>query len=344
MRLLITTQTVNETDSNLGFFHTWITKLAEQFEKIEVICLFEGVHHLPKNVTVHSLGKEKGRVAKLTNAIRFYKLLFKLRGQYDAVFVHMNVEYAILGGLYWRLTDKKIILWYLHKAVNFRLWLAEKFVTKIFTASKESCRLNSQKISIVGHGIPVEMFNNPNAPLPVLTTCMTDGRITPRKHLEVLIEAVGGLKSFDFDIYGAGVAKGDKEYQATLETLVRDQQLTNVHFQGPIHYTRLPAMLAKHAIYLHASATGSVDKTVLQALAAGRIVVSSSEVFRAPEYEGLVYTFPEGNVAALTETIEKIRHSGILETIPIERAVSYIKKTHNLDTLVVKIKDYFSQA
>src|SRR3990167_3022075 len=82
------------------------------------------------------------------------------RKNYDAVFVHMNPEYVVLGGLFWKLWNKKKYLWYVHKAVDWKLRLAEKFVEKIFTASLESCRLKSDKIVITGHGIDVNKFKS----------------------------------------------------------------------------------------------------------------------------------------------------------------------------------------
>ena len=59
--------------------------------------------------------------------------------------------------------QKKTLLWYTHKAVNWKLKLAEKLVDKIFTASKESFRLPSKKVEITGHGIDLEKFKSQNA-------------------------------------------------------------------------------------------------------------------------------------------------------------------------------------
>src|SRR3989344_3692203 len=64
MRLLICTQAADQDDPVLGFFHEWIAGLAKQFESVEVVCLKEGRHALPANVSVHSLGKSaQGRPA-----------------------------------------------------------------------------------------------------------------------------------------------------------------------------------------------------------------------------------------------------------------------------------------
>lgn len=157
MKLLVITQKVNKNDPVLGFFHEWLKRLSLKTEQLTVICLEAGEYNLPENVQVLSLGKEnkKSRLVYLKN---FYKYIFNYRQDYDGVFIHMNPEYAFLGGMFWKLWHKKVLLWYMHKAVNWRLWLGEKFVNKIFTGSKESFRLSSKKVEVVGHGIPTDLF------------------------------------------------------------------------------------------------------------------------------------------------------------------------------------------
>ena len=78
MRLLIVTQKVDEHDAVLGFFHRWIVGLAKHCERMTVICLEEGAHHVPENVKVLSLGKEEG-VNKLGYLYRFYKNIWRER-------------------------------------------------------------------------------------------------------------------------------------------------------------------------------------------------------------------------------------------------------------------------
>ena len=73
MKLLILTQVVDKDDLYLGFFHRWIEMLAPHHEHIHVICLKGGVYTLPENVSVHSLGKEKGY-----SQFRYIKNFFSL--------------------------------------------------------------------------------------------------------------------------------------------------------------------------------------------------------------------------------------------------------------------------
>ena len=120
MKLLIITQAIDLDDPILGFFHRWVEEFAKRFEHIEVICLKLGRHSLPGNVSVHSLRKEKGRRSRFMYATYFGWLIWKLRPKYDAVLVHMNPEYVILGGVDWRLMGKKIYFWYNHPNKDLR--------------------------------------------------------------------------------------------------------------------------------------------------------------------------------------------------------------------------------
>ena len=158
MKLLICTQKVDKNDSVLGFFHRWIEEFAKHCEMVTVICLEKGEYSLPNNVKVLSLGKEHG-VSRLKYLFCFYTYIWKYRKEYDKVFVHMNPEYVVLGGLFWRLLKKKIALWYMHKSVNLKLRIAERLVHNIFTGTKESFRLKTNKLHITGHGIDTAAFS-----------------------------------------------------------------------------------------------------------------------------------------------------------------------------------------
>ena len=130
MKLLIITQKVDKNDSVLGFFHGWIVEFAKHCEKLTVICLYKGEYDLPENVKVLSLGKETGR-SRLKYVFRFYKYIWKYRKDYDNVFVHMNHIYVVLGGTFWKILNKKIILWYNHISGSVSLNIALFFVNYI---------------------------------------------------------------------------------------------------------------------------------------------------------------------------------------------------------------------
>ena len=321
MRLLIVTQKVDENDDVLGFMHGWIAEFAKHCTNVIVICLQEGEHHLPENVKVLSLGKEKKHL-RLHHLMRFYRYIWQERGNYDAVFVHMNPEYAILGGILWRLWHKKVLLWYTHKAVNWRLRLGALSATKIFTASKESFRLTSKKVEVVGHGIPVEAFADCPENAPTGRLCLLAvGRNSPSKDFVTAIKAV--------------------------EELRNDKDLPVVEFkiESDSKYGEMPLIYRNCHIMIHTSRTGSMDKVVLEALASGRIVATSSEAYASlanGELKGVMFHFSPGDYHELAKTIEEIYLSGILKALPSQQGISYVQQNHNLHTLISKIIAYFS--
>ncbi len=160
--ILIITQKVDEKDQLLGFFIDWIKRFGDYFQKVTVLCLENRAPELPKNIRVISLGKDRGK-SKIRQLFNFYRYIWSLRRDYDVVFVHMNPIWAALGGFWWHRMSKKVFFWYTHKAVTFKLKLAEKFADVIFSASKESFRLPSRKLVVTGHGIDTDLFKpDPN--------------------------------------------------------------------------------------------------------------------------------------------------------------------------------------
>ncbi|MEK7068478.1 MAG: hypothetical protein AAB964_01545, partial [Patescibacteria group bacterium] len=181
MKLLVITQAVDQNDSDLGFFCRWLTEFARHAERVEVLTLREGTHSLPQNVVVHQLGK--GKIRRALQVIRFAWVL-----KYDAVFVHMNPEYLVVAGWLWRVLGKKTALWYTHKSVDLKLRIAVLFASIIFTASKESFRLRSKKVRVMGHGIDTDFFT-PDQNVARGSHILSVGRLMQSKRHDLAIEA-----------------------------------------------------------------------------------------------------------------------------------------------------------
>jgi glycosyltransferase involved in cell wall biosynthesis len=238
--MLIITQKVNKEDPVLGFFHDWIIEFAKHESNLTVLCLELGSHTLPSNIKVISLGKEKwyGRLRILWN---FLRVLASRR--HDKVFVHMNPEYIVLGGLWWRLCGARIALWYTHKSVNFKLKIATWFSHVIFSASQESFRYKTSKLKVVGHGIDSGIFY-PSSDFPKEHHIVTVGRISPTKNYEPLIDAMEILvKSFPalrLSIAGGPISSSDQAYYEIIKGRVFEKKLEkNIIFLGPVSYEKV---------------------------------------------------------------------------------------------------------
>lgn len=277
MRLLIVTQAIDTSDSVLGFFHRWIEEFAKHTERVHVICLREGAHSLPRNVTVHSLGKEKG-AGRLMYMWRFYTYAWKLRREYDAVFVHMNPEYILLGGLLWHTLGKRIGLWYAHKSVDAKLRLASLLAHIIFTASSESFRIRTKKLRITGHGIDTA-FWTPDVTVAREAHWLSAGRLSASKRHDRAIEmaAEAGVM---LRIAGEGPEKNH------LERLARETG-ASVTFLGSLSPEALRDEYRRAALLVHTSETGSLDKVVLEARLSGCPVQTSNPALKELESASL---------------------------------------------------------
>jgi glycosyltransferase involved in cell wall biosynthesis len=251
MKLLIFTQKVDSNDTVLGFFHRWIIELAKHYELVTVVCLYEAAHQLPANVKVLSLGKEK-RISRGYYLKHFYEYILKYRAEYDSVFVHMNQEYVLLGGIFWKLFGKKVYMWRNHYAGSYLTDMAAFFCTKVFCTSKYSFTAKYSKAVLMPVGIDTESFclqrNVSRRPQSILSL----GRIAPSKNLDQLIEALGILKKenidFDASIVGDALPQ-DGGYLESLKNRAGELGMEGqVIFKPGVPNDQTPSIYSAHEI------------------------------------------------------------------------------------------------
>jgi len=352
MKLLIITQRVDKNDPILGFFHRWLEEFAKHCEKLTVICLQKGEYSLPRNISVFSLGKEKLQAKsckpkafeKINYIIYFYKLIFSKRKDYDAVFVHMNPIYIVLGGIFWRMWHKKIGLWYTHKSVDLKLRIAEKLAGHVFTASGRSFRLKSKKVHILGHGIDVDELDlsarGQSADKNEILRIVHVGRITKSKNISTLLEAARVLSDrgvpVTLSLAGGPTAEEDKTYIEALHKYIADSNLRGkVSFMGNIPHRQILDIYAQNDVAINISDTGSMDKAVLEAMASGIQVLTSNEAFKdILPAENQTTKDP----ARIADDLNKIRHM----QAPAEFR-NYITENHSLKMLIPRIISYYEQ-
>ncbi|MDP3935318.1 MAG: glycosyltransferase family 4 protein, partial [Candidatus Giovannonibacteria bacterium] len=282
--------------------------------------------------------KEK-KMGRIRRYINFYKYLFNILPQSDTVFIHMIPAWVILAWPVAFIFRKKIYLWYTHKSATFSLRFAEKLVARIFTASPESCRLNSKKIIVTGHGIDTEHFKPKDIPKDSNTIkLLTAGRTTFSKDYEFLINAIEivikkGHRAV-LNIAGAPATPTDFVYKKKLDNLIGQKNLgKNINFLGAKTYAEMPDIYNNHDVLLHASETGSLDKAVLEAMACGLLILTTSEAFI-----GTLNVLPkEANLMA--EKIIQLKNAG--KDLPVRQAGLSLREiiiqNHNLTNLIGKV-------
>lgn len=276
MRLLIVTQAVDRNDPVLGFFHRWVEEFAKKYSQVSVICLREGTHALPGNVHVYSLGKEKGRRPPFVYAIRFLSLVWRLRSEYDGVFVHMNQEYILLAGILWRALGKKIYLWRNHYAGGFLTRIAVLLTHKVFCTSRSSFTARFKKTVLMPVGVDVDAFQVSGERIP--RSILFFARIAPSKRLELFTDALKILTEknvqFSASVYGSPLQKDTDYYEAMKR---RAGALATFHPGVP--HSEAPGVFSAHEIFVNTSPSGMYDKTLFEAAASGCIVLAASPDF-----------------------------------------------------------------
>ncbi|TSC94872.1 MAG: group 1 glycosyl transferase [Parcubacteria group bacterium Athens1014_10] len=369
------TRKADKKDALAGFTYDWVKKIGEKTDNLKVICLEKGdISDLPENVEIYSLGGEKG-FGKLRKFWNFQKLAFKLMSKVDGVFCHMNPEYTILAAPYAKLFRKKIISWYTHKKVTWKLRLINLLANKIITASEESCRLKDRgKIEAVGHGIDTGIFTpvilsqqakNPedneidtgsfaetalgrqrrvqdDGTANFKFIILSIGRISPVKDYETLINAIEILiqkeiKNLELQIIGGPGLKSQQEYFEKLKQSVKEKKLENyIKFLGPVSHNQILSYYQNCDLFINLSRTGSIDKTVLEAMACEKLVLTSNEAFKdILKSERLFFS---GKAEELSEKIIWIMNLPFEERGLIGKKLrEKIIKNHNLDNLIDKI-------
>jgi len=340
MRLLICTQKINKQDPILGFFHHWVEVFAQHAEHIMVVCLEEGEHKLPENVRVYSLGKE-ARQSRLQYISRFYRYISAYRDQYDAVFVHMNPEYVLLGGLLWRIWGKQIGLWYNHTYGSRSTRLATLLAHHVLHTSPYAYTAGLKKSRRMSAGIDIKLFKPIDTTARQPKSILFIGRLSPVKNVHVLLDAVKKLsdeiaRDVTLDVYGSAPDR-DRSY----ETVLRADEgvLANgarVTFHGSVPHEVTPRLYNEHAVFVNLTPRGNYDKTVLEALACGTPAIVSSEAFRdrVPEK----YILNDVTSQALSEKLADV----FLQPVPAASEIRIpVVKHESLEALALMLITMF---
>lgn len=343
MRLLVITQKIDRTDTVLGFMHAWITVWAAVFPQIIVVCLEQGEHVLPKNVRVFSLGKERVRL-KFLYALKFLSTIVARSTSYDEVLVHMNPEYVLIGWWWWKLTGKKVVLWYNHPQGSLAARLAFPLVDRVVCTSPFAFAMRRAGTQRMPVGVDTELFQ-PVAPMQNGRIVYV-GRISPVKKIELLIEAAHLLRErgvpCDLHLYG-----DPTDADAAYAQSIRAQAGSLAVFHAGISHEKLPEIFSGAHVVVNMTPTGSFDKTIIEAMACGRLVLVSNKALKEVLPSSCMFT--EGEAASLATqlqtllgfTAEECGRSGVSFRAYAVREQSLSVLTQQLRALFLELRQCF---
>lgn len=333
MKLLIITQKIDKNDPVLGFFHNWVKKFSENYESINVICLYKGECDLPKNVRVFSLGKEKGE-SKIKYILNFYKYIWQLRNEYNSILVHMNQEYILLAGVMWKIMNKNVYMWRNHHSGSLLTDIASMFCKKVFCTSKFSYTAKYSKTEIMPVGVDLENFK-PNKNIARLTkSILSIGRISPSKNIHILVDVINKINdpSVKVVVYGDPIEK-DKIYYEEL----KKKSSGLIEFHKGVPNIETIDLYSKYEIFINLSSSGMYDKTIFEAMACGCIVIASNENLRGNINDDLI--FKNDDIVELENKIRKVLNYSEEEKKEILDSLYGFYKNHSLDILSKRLFD-----
>lgn len=350
MRLLLFTQIVDEEDAVLGFVSGWIRALAPHYESLTVISLKEGTHTFPKNVHVHSLGKERntsnirgiGRVmTRLRYVCRFYYLLWKTRGTYDAVLVHMNQEYLLLAGWLWHLQGIPAYLWRNYHSGNLGTRIAVWFSRRVFYTSRSSyiARFNNAIRMPVGIGLAQYVSSEPVNRIP--NSILSLGRISPDKRLDTFVEALGILATrniqFSAHLYGDALPE-HTSYRDSLIARIKELGIAErVFWYKAVPNKDTSVVYRAHEIFVNLSPSGMYDKTIFEAAASGCLVLASSADFAEEMGEKLSFFY--GDAVSLADKLVELLASSGTGRVELQNSLAALAERHSLVHLIERFTE-----
>ena len=401
MKLLILTQKIDINDPILGFFHRWVEEFSKHCEKITVICLEKGEHHLPENVKVLSLGKEidnlqpstraklgagpvphRNEVSgagfpispdgkaiedprqsrdnlqtkelrkkkfsifnfqlfkKIKYAFIFLKYIWQERKNYDKVFVHMNQEYVFLGGLVWKLLNKKIMFWRNHPVGNFLTDMAVFFSDKVFCTSKYSYTARFKKTEIMPVGIDTELFKRKAEIKKNSNSILYLGRIAPVKKLDLLIESLNTLNkeriNFNALIVGDSLPKDLNYYQGIKDSVKKYNLSPKIIFRGGITNRETIDLYNGYEALINLSPNGMFDKTIFEAMACESLTLTSNLNLKDKIDNRLI--FKENNIDDLAQKIKVLFGLSVRWKNDYGKILrEFVIKNHSIEKLIKEL-------
>ena len=310
MRLLWFNLATDLDDPVLGFTTSWIRETAKLVESIQVITMRQGHVNLPKNVSISSVGKERG-FTEPRRALEFYRHLLRILHQQhiDVCFSHMIPIFSVLAAPILKSRGIPIVTWYAHRQRSFILNLAHGLSDRMVSINLTSYPYPGSKLTILGHGIDTELFKptstiSPADPPLILFV----GRLSPIKDPVTFIRATRLLtETHRFQVALIGpILERDREYSKILMEEVESLQKTiPAQYIGGLPQKQLASWYQKCFALVNCSpSNNALDKTVLEAMACGKLALTSISGFETTmEQETPFLLFQAGDPSDLASKL-----------------------------------------
>ena len=310
-RLLFVTQLVDPEDPVLGFVVQQLEALTAVADVTVIANEVRAADALPARVI--SLGKERG-ASRLVRAGAYTRAVWRETQDRPAALVaHMCPIYLVAAAPITRLRRVPSVLWFVHPDRRPILRLAERLAGAVTTATSTSYPAAPRNLHVIGHAIDTAAFagvpppHEDDGPLRVLAL----GRTSPVKHLDTIIRGVAAARAggtnLRLHLVGPSVTAEEREHRTALVALIAAIAPDAVTLDAPVDRSGVVDLLADTDVLVNATESGSGDKVVFEAMAAGRPVLASSTGFSGL-LDGLPLpaTFAAGDPRSLADALTRV--------------------------------------
>ena len=352
LNLLVLNLAMDVSHTSLGFTTHWTNALARRSEHVSVITMTAGELALEPNVTVHSLGKERG-FSEPRRLIEFYRLVYRVLSErpIDACFAHMAPLFAALFAPVAKARRIPILLWYAG-AGSRRMRIAHSLADRAVTSTPASFNVPSDKLFVIGQGIDAKVFRPPEERPPHYeTTAITIGRVNRKKGIDEMLVALARVREehgldLRLEIVGEPLTDDDRRYAQALRHRAESLGIAEaVTFAGRVPFPEVPSRYQRGSLFLNLSETHSMDKAILESMASGCIPVSRNESFRQlAEAHGLQSLVPSADAEGLSRSIVRALGLSAAERDRLVRRLrGIVEQEHSLDSLADKLMGHLGE-
>jgi len=289
MKLLIINYEMNDDSPVLSWQASVARELAKRCDEVQVLTEIAVRYQGAENLRVHTMPRRPFGVPKrLGGGFLVNPQLARILRDFkpDACFIHMAARWAYCLYPVLKRHNIPVLLWYAHGSVSWRLKLALKCVDRVITSTPEGFRLPSPKVHVIGQAIDTELFDIPSSlsPRPEIVYV---GRISERKRVHLMPEVLAELRRLAPDVpwriklVGPTLTAEDHSYIAALRQKISALGFADfIELAGSMPQKETARLYQSAALHLNLSETGSMDKTVMEALATGCPVLTTNIAFR----------------------------------------------------------------
>jgi glycosyltransferase involved in cell wall biosynthesis len=353
LNVLLLNLAMDANHTALGFTTAWTNALARRAKHVSVITMMAGELSLEPNVTVRSLGKERG-FTEPRRLLEFYRHVYTVlrEREIDVCFAHMAPLFASLFAPVARAKRIPILLWYAHGATSRTMRLAHALADRAVTSTAAAFNVPSDKLFVIGQGIDIDQFRPPAETASAYeNTVISIGRLTRSKRIDEMLAALALVRAehgldLRLELTGEPLTEADVDYVELLHGTAGELGVADaVTFAGRVPFPDIPARYHRGSVFVNLSETRSIDKAILESMASGCIPISRNESFRElAQARGLDSLVPGPGAEALAGCMVRVVELSPSQRRELTRRLrGIVEEEHSLETLADRLMAHLTE-